>query len=66
MVFSVYGFPEEKHCVLCLLCFIVVPVDLSIKLQIHPGINIGLQYIRNTSEYILKLQLDQHSLLTRC
>ena len=27
--------------------------------------NIGLQYIRNTSEYILKLQLHQHSLLTR-
>ena len=27
-------------------------------------INIELQYIRNTSEYILKLQLHQHSLLT--
>ena len=25
----------------------------------------GLQYIRSTSEYILKLQLHQHSLLTR-
>ena len=33
--------------------------------QVHPGINIGLQYIRNASEYILKLQLHQHSLLTR-
>ena len=33
--------------------------------QIHPGINIGLQQIRNTSEYITKLQLHQHSLLTR-
>ena len=31
----------------------------SITLQIHPGINIWLQYIRNTSEYILKLQLHQ-------
>ena len=29
-------------------------------LQIDPGINIGLQYIRNTSEYIPKLQLHQH------
>ena len=28
--------------------------------QIHLGINIGLQQIRNTSEYILKLQLHQH------
>ena len=27
-------------------------------------INIGVQYIRCTSEYILKLQLHQHSLLT--
>ena len=33
--------------------------------QVHPGINIGLQQIRNTSEYISKLQLHQHSLLTR-
>ena len=33
--------------------------------QVHRGINIGLQQIRNTSEYILKLQLHQHSLLTR-
>ena len=31
----------------------------SSTLQIHPGINIRLQYIRNTSEYILKLQLHQ-------
>ena len=29
--------------------------------QIHPGMNIGLQYIRNTDEYILKLQLHQQS-----
>ena len=27
--------------------------------------NIGVQYIRYTSEYILKLQIHQHSLLTR-
>ena len=27
--------------------------------QVHLGINIGLQYIRNTSEYIPKLQLHQ-------
>ena len=33
--------------------------------QIHLGINIRLQQIRNISEYILKLQLHQHSLLTR-
>ena len=33
--------------------------------HVHPGINIELQYIRSTSEYILKLQLHQHSLLTR-
>ena len=33
--------------------------------KIHPVINIGLQYIRNTDEYILKLQIHQHSLLTR-
>ena len=33
--------------------------------QVHPGINFVLQYIRNTSEYIPKLQLHQHSLLTR-
>ena len=33
--------------------------------QLHPRINIGLQYIRNTSEYIPKLQFHQHSLLTR-
>ena len=30
-----------------------------------PRINIGVQYIRYTSECILKLQLHQHSLLTR-
>ena len=33
--------------------------------QIHPRINIELQYIRYTSEYILKLHIHQHSLLTR-
>ena len=36
--------------------------------QLHyiysPGINIGVQYIKYTSEYIPKLQIDQHSLLT--
>ena len=32
--------------------------------QIHPEINIRLQYIRNTDEYIPKLQIHQHSLLT--
>ena len=31
MVFSIYGFPEEKHSVHCLLCLIVVPVILSVK-----------------------------------
>ena len=30
--------------------------------QIHPGINIGLQYIRNMDEYIPKLQIHQHRL----
>ena len=34
-------------------------------ITIHPRINIRLQYIRNTDEYIPKLQLHQHSLLTR-
>ena len=34
-------------------------------ITIHLEINNGLQYIRNTSEYIPKLQLHQHSLLTR-
>ena len=33
--------------------------------QVHSIINIGLHYIRNTSEYIPKLQFHQHSLLTR-
>ena len=37
----------------------------SSTFQIHPRLNIGLQYIRNTSEYILKLHIHQHSLLTR-
>ena len=31
MVFSIYGFPKEKHCVHCLLCLIVVLVILSVK-----------------------------------
>ena len=30
-VFSIYGFPKEKHCVHCLLCLIVVLVILSVK-----------------------------------
>ena len=30
----------------------------------HPEINIGLQYIRNTSEYILELHIHKHSILT--
>ena len=34
-------------------------------ITIHPGINIGVQYIRYTSGYISKLQIHQHSLLTR-
>ena len=29
--FLLYGFPEEKLCVHCLLCFIVVLVIVSIK-----------------------------------
>ena len=33
--------------------------------QTLPKINIKVQYIRYTSEYIPKLQLHQHSLLTR-
>ena len=33
--------------------------------RVHPGINIGLQYIRNTSEYILKLQLHQQVSIAR-
>ena len=37
----------------------------SITLQILPRKNIGVQYIRYTSEYIPKLQICQHSLLTR-
>ena len=34
-------------------------------ITIHLRINIGLQYIINMDEYILKLQIHQHSLLTR-
>ena len=37
----------------------------SITLQILPRINIEVQYIKYKSEYILKLQIHQHSLLTR-
>ena len=33
--------------------------DDSITLQIIPDRNIGVQYIKYTSEYILKLQLHQ-------
>ena len=29
--FSIYGFPEDKHCVHCLLCLIDVLVILSVK-----------------------------------
>ena len=32
----------------------------SITLQTLPRINIGVKYIKNTSEYIPKLQLHQH------
>ena len=31
MVFTIYGFPEDKHCVHFLLCLIVVLVTLSVK-----------------------------------
>ena len=34
-------------------------------LQILPDRNIGVQYIRYTNEYILKLQIHHHSLLNR-
>ena len=34
-------------------------------ITMHPRINIGLHYIRNIDEYVPKLQLHQHSLLTR-
>ena len=37
----------------------------SNTLQTHPRINIGVQYIRYMVEYISKLQIHQHSLLTR-
>ena len=37
----------------------------SITLQILPKINIRVQYIRYTTEYILKLQIHQHSFLNR-
>ena len=29
--FTIYGFPEDKHCVHCLLCLIDVLVILSVK-----------------------------------
>ena len=32
-------------------------------LQILPGINIGVQYIKYTSEYLLKLQIHEHLLI---
>ena len=31
-------------------------------LKILPGINIGVQYMKYTSEYIPKLQIHQHEL----
>ena len=34
----------------------------SITLQMLPGINIGVQYIKYTSEYIPKLQLHQQTM----
>ena len=34
-------------------------------ITIHTGMNIGLQYIINTDEYIPKLKIHQHFLLTR-
>ena len=37
----------------------------QLHLDILPRINIGLQYIKYISEYIPKLQIHQHSLLTR-
>ena len=54
------------------LVYIIEPPDRNIRawhdsntLQTHPRINIGVQYIRYMDEYIMKLQLHQHSLLTR-
>ena len=54
------------------LVYIIEPPNRNIEawndsntLQTHPGISIEVQYIRNTSDYIPKLQLHQHSLLTR-
>ena len=38
--------------------------DMTQLHQILPGINIGVQYIKHTSEYIPKLQIHQHSHLT--
>ena len=53
------------------LFYIIESPDRNIRawhdsntLQILPEINIGVQDIRYTSEYILKLQIHQHSLLT--
>ena len=50
-----------------LIVYIIEPHDRnigawhdSITLQILPRINIGVQNIRNTSEYIPKLQFHQH------
>ena len=40
MVFSIYGFPEEKHCVHCLLSLIVVLVVLSIKDPYNASLNV--------------------------
>ena len=38
----------------------------QITLQILPGINIGVQYIIYTNEYILKLQIHQHQWTPSC
>ena len=50
-----------------LLTLLNLPIGTSMHnmTQSLPGINIGVQYIRYISEYIPKLQLHQHSLLTR-
>ena len=54
------------------LVYIIEPPDMNIgawhdsnTLHTLPRINIEVQDIRYTSEYILKLQIHQHSLLTR-
>ena len=39
-VFLLYGFPEEKHCVHCLLCLIDVHVILLIKDPNNASLNV--------------------------